>query len=83
MNAISATKARKILYQIISDVNDNSEAVTITNSRGKNAVLISEDDWKAIQETLYLMSIPGMSKSILDGGNTPLGECLNEKEVDW
>lgn len=83
MTAISATKARENIYQLISDVNANCEPITITNSKGKNAVLISESDWKAIEETLYLMSIPGMTESILEGGNTPLEECLSEDEVEW
>ena len=64
MTAINATSARKHLYQLIQDVNDNSTPVTITNSRGKNAVLLSEDDWNALQETIYLNSIPGMVQSI-------------------
>ena len=49
MTAISVTKARENIYQILSDVNSSSQPITITNSRGKNAVLISEDDWNAIQ----------------------------------
>ena len=57
MTAITATKARENIYQLIQDVNVNSTPVTITNTRGKNAVLIGEEDWKAIEETLYLMSI--------------------------
>lgn len=52
--AISVTKARENIYQILSDVHSNSQPITITNNRGKNGVLISEDDWNAIQETLYL-----------------------------
>lgn len=57
MTSISITKARANLYQTVSDVNEYSEPITITNNRGKNAVLISEDDWLAIQETLYLNSV--------------------------
>lgn len=83
MTAISATKARDSLYQLITDVNTSSTPITITNSRGKNAVLLSEEDWNAIQETLYLMSIPGMTESILEGGKTPFEECLAEDEVEW
>lgn len=83
MTAISATKARENIYQLLADVNTNSQPVTITNNRGKNAVLISEDDWNAIQETLFLNSIPGMVESIIEGGNTPLEECLSEDEVQW
>ncbi len=65
MTSISITKARAKLNQIVSEVNEYSQPITITNNRGKNAVLIGEEDWKAIQETLYLNSIPGMSQSIL------------------
>ena len=77
MTAINATSARKNLYQLIQDVNTNSIPITITNSRGKNAVLLSEDDWNAIQETVYLNSIPGMVDSILSAN----GESLEERTV--
>ena len=75
MNAVNATSARKNLYRLISDVNSNSTPITITNSRGKNAVLLSEDDWNAIQETIYLNSVPGMVNSILKE------EPLEEREI--
>ena len=65
MTSINITKARAKFNQIVSEVNEYSQPITITNNRGKNAVLIGEEDWKAIQETLYLNSIPGMSQSIL------------------
>ena len=65
MTSISITKARAKLNQIVSEVNESSQPITITNNRGKNAVLIGEEDWKAIQDTLYLNSIPDMSQSIL------------------
>ena len=77
MTAINATSARKNLYQLMQDVNTNSTPITITNSRGKNAVLLSEDDWNAIQETVYLNSIPGMVDSILSAN----GESLEERTV--
>ena len=83
MTAISVTKARQNIYQLLNEVNENSEPVTITNTKGKNGVLISEDDWKAIQETLYLASVPGMVDSIREGGETPIGDCIPEEEVDW
>lgn len=83
MTAISATKARENIYQLISDVNTNCEPITITNNKGMNAVLISESDWKAIEETLYIMSVPGMTESIIEGGNTPLDECISEDKVEW
>ena len=65
MTSINITKARAKLNQIVSEVNEYSQPITITNNRGKNAVLIGEEDWKAIQETSYLNSIPGLSQSIL------------------
>ena len=83
MTVITATKARENIYQLIQDVNASCTPVTSTNTRGKNAVLIGEEDWKAIEETLYLMSIPGMAESIIEGGNTDISECLDESEVDW
>lgn len=61
MTSINITKARAKLNQIVSEVNEFSQPITIINNRGKNAVLIGEEDWKAIQETLYLNSIPGIS----------------------
>ena len=82
MTAITATKARENIYKLIQDVNANCTPVTITNTRGKNAVLIGEEDWKAIEETLYLMSVPGMTESIIEGGNTDTSECLDESEVE-
>ena len=83
MTAISVTKARENIYQLMSDVNLNCEPITITNNKGKNAVLIGEADWRAIQETLYLMSVPGMAESIIEGGNTSIEDCLSEDEVEW
>ena len=74
MTSISITKARAKLNQIVSEVNESSQPITITNNRGKNAVLIGEEDWKAIEETLYLNSIPGMSQSIL---------VSKEKEISY
>ena len=83
MTAINATKARENLYKLIAEVNESSTPITITNSRGKNAVLLAEKDWNAIQETLYLMSVPGLTESIIEGGKIPIDDCLTEDELDW
>ena len=80
MTTISATEARKQLYQLLDEVARSHEPVQITGKRG-NAVLVSEEDWRAVQETLYLVSIPGMRESILAGLNTPVEEC--DEELDW
>ncbi|TFH51626.1 type II toxin-antitoxin system Phd/YefM family antitoxin [Actinomyces viscosus] len=63
MTAIPATAARSHLYQLIDQVNEESEPLVITGKRG-NAVLVGEEDWRAIQETLFLESVPGMMESI-------------------
>lgn len=63
MTAVSATSARASLYRLIDQVNEESEPLTITGQRG-NAVLIGEADWRAIQETLFLESVPGFAESI-------------------
>ena len=75
MTAINATAARRNLYQLISEVNENCSPIIITNTRGKNAVLLSEEDWNAVQETLYLNAIPGMTASILAADHEPLDTC--------
>ena len=84
MASISITKARAKLNQIVSEVNESSQPITITNNRGKNAVLIGEEDWKAIQETLYLNSIPGLSQSILASKEEDLSECTSyDPNEEW
>jgi len=84
MTSISITKARANLYQTVSEVNESSQPITITNNRGKNAVLIGEEDWKVIQETLYLNSIPGLSQSILASKEEDLSECTSyDPNEEW
>ena len=84
MTSISITKARAKLNQIVSEVNESSQSITITNNRGKNAVLIGEEDGKAIQETLYLNSIPGLSQSILASKEEDLSECTSyDPNEEW
>ncbi len=80
MTTITATEARKLLYKLLDDVSDSHEPVQITGKRG-NAVLVSQDDWDAVQETLYLVSMPGMRESILEGMATPASEL--EDKLDW
>lgn len=66
MSTINITNARANLYQLVSDVNVGFNPITIVNNKGKNAVLISEDEWNSIEETLYLSSIPGLVDNIND-----------------
>ena len=80
MTTISATEARKQLYKLLDEVSQSHEPIQITGKRG-SAVLVSEEDWRAVQETLHLVSLPGMRESILDGMATPIDEL--EGELDW
>lgn len=75
MTTIRATEARAQFFRMIDSAAD--QPVRIAGKRG-NAVLVSEDDWEAIQETLYLLSIPGMRESIRKGLKTPIGKCKTE-----
>ncbi|MDY0131655.1 MAG: type II toxin-antitoxin system Phd/YefM family antitoxin [Desulforegulaceae bacterium] len=80
MTIMTVTEARKKLYRLIDETSENHEPITITGKRG-NAVLISESDWKAIKETMYLVNIPGMRESIIKGFKTPVEECA--EDLDW
>ena len=68
------TEARSKLYKLLDNVAESHEPILITGKR-TNAVLISEVDWRAIEETMYLQSIPGMRESIIEGMSTPVDEC--------
>ena len=80
MKTITATSARSDLYRLIDSALSDHEPVQITGKRG-NAVLVSEADWRAIQETLHLLSIPGMRESILEGMAEPVGACSQEIDL--
>lgn len=80
MTSITATEARKRLYSLLDEVASSHEPIEITGRR-TSAVLISEDDWRAVQETLHLLSIPGMRESILEGIETPIADL--EQELNW
>jgi len=80
MATITATEARRRLYQLLDEVSASHEPVQITGRRG-NAVLVAEDDWRAVQETLYLVSVPGMRESVLEGMATPVDDL--EDEPGW
>ncbi len=80
MTSITATEARKSLYRLVDEVQESHEPVQITGKRG-SAILVSEDDWRAVQETLHLLSVPGMRDSILEGMATPVDELADK--LDW
>src|SRR5258706_556729 len=79
-HTMNVSHAREKLYRLLDEAAAAHEPVLITGRRS-NAVLISEEDWNAVQETLYLLSIPGMRESIREGIKTPVGKC--KKEPGW
>ena len=83
MTSISATALRQDIYNIISRVNEDCAPIAITNTRGKGAVLVGEDDWAAIEETLYLMSVPGMVDSLIAGKAEAVEGCVSEDDLEW
>ena len=80
MKTLTATQARKEIYRLLDEASETHEPIQITGKR-TNAILISEVDWRSIQETLYLSSIPRMQESIIEGLNTPIEET--DEELDW
>ena len=80
MTTLTATEARKQLYNLVDRVSSSHEPVQIAGKR-HSAVLVAEGDWRAIQESLYLLGIPGMRESIQEGLATPIAQC--EEELEW
>ena len=80
MTTVTATEARKNLYNLVDNVAESHAPIQILGKRN-SAVLISEEDWRSIQETLYLTSIPGMRESIQLGLKTPIEKC--DKDLKW
>ena len=80
MTSIPVTQARSKLYQLVDEAADSHEPIQITGKRS-NAILVGEDDWRSIQETLYLLSVPGMRVSIRKGMNEPLSK--SSRKPGW
>ena len=80
MTAITASEARANLYRLIDEAASSHQPLLISGKRNK-AVLISEEDWEAIQETLFLLAVPGMRESLREGMETPIDECA--EDLDW
>lgn len=80
MTAITASEARAKLYRLIDEAAASHKPLLISGKRN-NAVLVSAEDWDAIQETLYLLSIPGMRESIREGMEVPIDAC--SEDLDW
>ena len=82
MKTVPITNARRDIFNIIQQTIVNSEPVQITSKKG-DVVMVSLEDWSAIQETLYLLGIPGMRESILEGDKEPIDECTPLDDIGW
>ena len=80
MSRINITNARKNLYRLVDGLSDTHEPIHITG-KNKSAVLVGEEDWRSIEETLYLLSIPGMRESIIKGMKEPLRK--SSTRIEW
>jgi len=80
MSTLTASEARAKLYRLIDEAAESHVPIQITGKRN-NAILVSEKDWASVQETMYLLSVPGMRESIREGMESPVEEC--EAEIDW
>ena len=76
------TNFRKDIYNILENTIRFNEPVNVTTKDG-NAVILSEEEYDSIMETLYLSSVPGMKEAIMEGLETPLSECVSEDRVEW
>ena len=80
MTTLTASEAKAKLSKLLEEAASSHQPIQITGKKA-NAVLIAEEDWRSIQETLYLISIPGMRESIRKGLKTPVDQC--SKELEW
>jgi len=82
MKTITASEARARLFRLIDEVTDEHQPMLVTGKRN-NVVLISEQDWREIEETLHLLSVPGLKEDLREGARMPVGDCVAEDELDW
>ena len=82
MDYLSVREARDNLYRLVDDVTEHHKPVVISGKRS-DVVLVSKEDWDAIQETIYLTSIPGMRESIQKAAAEPIEECIPLADLDW
>ena len=82
MKNVNITNFRKDIYELLEQTIKYNEPINITTKNG-NAVVMSEEDYNSLMETLYIESIPGLKEDIIKGMNEPIEECLDEEEVKW
>lgn len=82
MKIINVTNVRKDIYNLINEINEYNEPVLISAKKG-NVIMLSQEEWEGIQETLYLLSNKKMKEKLFDGKNTPNDECVGVEELGW
>lgn len=82
MTNVNITNFRKDIYELLEQTIKFNEPINISTKNG-NAVVLSEEDYRGLIETVYLLDIPNMKEKLLEGKNTPIEECLTEEEVEW
>lgn len=82
MTNVNITNFRKDIYELLEQTIKFNEPINISTKNG-NAVVLSEEDYRGLMETVYLLNIPNMKEKLLEGKNTPIEECLTEDEVEW
>ena len=82
MTNINVTNFRKDIYELLEQTIKFNEPINISTKNG-NAVVLSEEDYRGLMETVYLSSIPELKEKLIEGKKTPLGECVSEDEVEW
>ena len=83
MTSVTATAARKDIYNLIARVNEDCKPIAIASSKGKGAVLVGEDDWAAIDETLYIMGVPGMAEKLISARDEKTEDCASADSLEW
>ena len=79
---INITNFRKDIYELLEQTIKYNEPINVSTKNG-NAIVLSEEDYNGLMETIYLLSVPGMKEKLIDGKDTPLEDCVAEDEVDW
>lgn len=82
MTNVNITNFRKDIYELLEQTIKFNEPINISTKNG-NAVVLSEEDYRGLMETVYLLNIPNMKEKLLEGKNMPIEECLTEEEVEW
>ena len=82
MTNVNVTNFRKDIYELLDQTIKYNEPINSSTKNG-NAILLSEEDYNNIMETLYISSIPGLKEDIIKGLKEPIDECVDEKEVEW